>query len=284
MKQVPAHPNNYGIGRAGHQVDKIILHWIAGTLASCDKTFQDPNRKASAHYGVGGKSIHQYVDESNTAWHAGNLTVNRQSIGIENEGSPTIPISEDTYKTSAMLVKDICQRYNIPLNRTHIKGHNEISATQCPGTLDIDKLIRLAQIEDMTEQEKNILNFLKEQKADEGKVREAFGCLQDMPQKNEQIQTLSAKVIDLDLFTKDLLVRIETLEGEIKANNDLVTSWQSEVKTANKQIKKISEELETMTQQKNKYKNYYEKALDKSAGKLSTIELFKLFIKKLFKK
>jgi hypothetical protein len=139
-------------------------------------------------------------------------------------------------------------------------------------------------IEDMTEQEKNILNFLKEQKADEGKVREAFGCLQDMPQKNEQIQTLSAKVIDLDLFTKDLLVRIETLEGEIKANNDLVTSWQSEVKTANKQIKKISEELETMTQQKNKYKNYYEKALDKSAGKLSTIELFKLFIKKLFKK
>lgn len=139
-------------------------------------------------------------------------------------------------------------------------------------------------IDDMTTEEKNILNFLKEQKADEGKVREAFGCLNDMPQKNKQIQTLSTKVIDLDLFTKDLLSRIEVLEGEIKANNDLVISWQQEVTTATKQIRKISEDLEAMTQQKNKYKNYYEKALDKSADKLTIKELFTLLVNKIFKK
>jgi hypothetical protein len=39
------------------------------------------------------------------------------------------------YRSSADLTRNICQRYGIPLTRSGIVGHNEISATPCPGQL-----------------------------------------------------------------------------------------------------------------------------------------------------
>ena len=152
IKQVPAHTNNYGVGRNGQTVNKIIVHWIVGTLESADVTFQRATRKASAHYGIGDNEIHQYVQEEDTAWHASNLTVNRESVGIEHEGGWLLPDeksrqepSEETHKTSGLLVADICKRYNIPIDREHILPHNKYSNTQCPGTLDIDKIISYAK-------------------------------------------------------------------------------------------------------------------------------------------
>lgn len=140
---IGANSANFQKGRNGSTVSKVVIHWIVGKLAAADATFQDPKRIASAHYGVGNKVIHQYVKEEDTAYHAGNLTVNRQSIGIEHEGGPDLPISEETYKTSAQLVADICRRYAIPVDRTHIIKHSEVKATQCPGTLDIDRLVSM---------------------------------------------------------------------------------------------------------------------------------------------
>ena len=135
------HANNYGKGRDGHLINKIILHWIVGTLESADATFNKSDRKASAHYGIGNNQIHQYVQESDTAWHAGNLTVNKESIGIEHQGGPDLPISEETVKTSIELVTDICKRYNISPDKDHIKRHSDIKATQCPGTLPLERII-----------------------------------------------------------------------------------------------------------------------------------------------
>ena len=126
IKWVGCHPNNFGAGRYNNSIKYVILHWIVGTLESADATFNNPTRLASAHYGVGDDEIHQWVKESDTAWHAGNLMVNRQSIGIENEGGPDLPISEATYQTSAKLIADICKRYNIPIDREHILGHREV--------------------------------------------------------------------------------------------------------------------------------------------------------------
>ena len=153
ITQVPAHTNNYGVGRAGKTINKVIVHWIVGSLASADATFKNPDRKASAHYGIEDDKIHQYVSEVNTAWHAGNLTVNRESIGIEHSGGEfladkvnrRIP-SEETHKTSVALVAQICKRYNIPIDRDHILPHNKFSATTCPGTLSIDKIISYAKV------------------------------------------------------------------------------------------------------------------------------------------
>ena len=146
IKWVGANPKNFAIGRQNEKITKICLHWIVGKLSAADAVFNNPDRQVSAHFGIGHTTIHQYVREEDTAYHAGNLTVNRQSIGIEHEGGPDLPISEDTHKTSIELVTDICRRYNIPADRQHILKHSEIKATQCPGTLDIDRIIREVQI------------------------------------------------------------------------------------------------------------------------------------------
>jgi hypothetical protein len=130
---------NYTAGRSG-KIEFIVCHWMAGTLASADSVFQNTTRQTSAHYGVGqGGNVHQYVKESDTAWHS--RQVNPVSIGIEHEGGPTIPITDSVYDTSAELIASIWKRIGktVPLVK-----HNSFVATQCPGTLDLDRLYRLA--------------------------------------------------------------------------------------------------------------------------------------------
>lgn len=135
---------NFTKGRGGKKVDTIVLHWIVGYLPAADAVFSKPD-SVSAHYAVGPKVIHQYVDEANTAYHAGDFTVNQRSIGIEHEGGPNIPITDAVYNTSIELVADICQRNGIVPSSATIKPHKAFRATQCPGTLDIDRIIRGAQ-------------------------------------------------------------------------------------------------------------------------------------------
>lgn len=146
IKWVGAHPNNFTVGRNGQRIQFIVLHWIVGTLKAADSTFANSSRLASATYGVGGNAVHQYVREEDTAYANGNWQSNLTSISIEHEGGPELPISDATYETSAKLVADIAKRHNIPLNRSHIKKHKEVSdkATACPGTLDVDRIIRRA--------------------------------------------------------------------------------------------------------------------------------------------
>jgi len=136
---------NFTKGREGKSIDRVVLHWIVGKLESADVTFQNTTRNTSAHYGIGDDEVHQYVKEENTAHHAGVWAMNLRSIGIEHEGGPDLPISDLTYATSSQLLADICTRHQIPLDREHIIKHNEVRATQCPGTLDIDRIIRDAK-------------------------------------------------------------------------------------------------------------------------------------------
>ncbi len=146
---IGANANNYLVGRQGARVSHIVVHWIVGRLAAADATFQDPARRASSHYGVEGDAIHQYVSEDDTAYTNGNWWWNTRSITIEHAGGPTIPITEGTYQSSAWLIRDICTRWEIAIDREHIRIHREVSdvATQCPGTLDVDRLIALARQE-----------------------------------------------------------------------------------------------------------------------------------------
>ena len=105
------------------------MHWIVGDLSASDAVFSKSTSKVSAHYAVGTNEIHQYVKEEDTAWHAGVYAMNRRSIGIEHRGGPDLPIDEGTYKNSAELLKDICSRHNIKLDREHIILHKEVKAT-----------------------------------------------------------------------------------------------------------------------------------------------------------
>ena len=141
IRWIGAHQNNFAVGRAGKKPEIVVVHWIVGTLASADATFQNPKRQVSAHYGVGQTEAHQYVKELDTAYHAGNLTVNRTSIGIEHEGGPNLPITDAVYRNSAWLINQIWKRYG----KLPLRAHREFKQTACPGTLDLNRLKSMAE-------------------------------------------------------------------------------------------------------------------------------------------
>lgn len=130
-------------GRGAHKIDKIFVHHMAGnlTVKQCGNVFK--TREASAHYGINGKEIGLYVDESNAAWHCGNKSYNQRSIGIEcaNDGgaSSNWHVSDTTINTLILLVVDICKRNGIKkINYTgNLNGnlclHCWTQATACPG-------------------------------------------------------------------------------------------------------------------------------------------------------
>lgn len=129
-------------GRGGNKIQKIFVHHMAGNLSvkQCGSVFD--NRQASAHYGVNGGGIGQYVDESDTAWHCGNWKWNQRSIGIElanDSGSPNWHVSDATINTAIKLIADICRRNGI--KRLTYTGdmngilcmHRWVCSTSCPG-------------------------------------------------------------------------------------------------------------------------------------------------------
>ncbi len=154
---------NFGVGRVGYKPEAIVVHCMDGTLAGTDAWFANPASQVSSHYGIGTNGeVHQYVQESNTAWHAGrvqnptfslykgaSVNPNWYSIGIEHEGNADTVWSTAMKQASANLIKDICSRYNIPIDRNHIIGHYQVFSGKpnCPATNKaiIDELITLAQ-------------------------------------------------------------------------------------------------------------------------------------------
>lgn len=155
--QVPAAPSNYTISRLGYKVNGMIIHTMVGTLASCDATFRNVARGASAHHGVAcdGSVIHQYVGEQNIAWHCGRFypdaahpLANANTIGVEHcdDGHPFSPRQNGLYVASAQLIREERARWGFSIDRTHIRRHNEVSVlpTGCPDSLDIELLVRMA--------------------------------------------------------------------------------------------------------------------------------------------
>src|SRR5262245_8278660 len=97
---VGCHSGNLRKGRPpGVVPDAVVIHVIVGSLKTADSWFNDARAQVSAHYGVGKDGVvHQYVEESDTAFHAGTverpvwtlgrpgLNPNAHTIGIEHEG------------------------------------------------------------------------------------------------------------------------------------------------------------------------------------------------------
>lgn len=134
LKQVPS--PNYTRGRS-QKISKVIVHWIVGNLSAADAVFKNPKAQTSAHYGIENKTVHQYVAEANTAWHA--ISANPFSIGIEHSAAPGRPASNATYDTSIELIAEICRRYKLNPD-TAIEPHSKYVATQCPGTMDLNRI------------------------------------------------------------------------------------------------------------------------------------------------
>ena len=178
---------NYAKGRQGERPEIVVIHigegnsgQILGKANFKEKLGAFTYEQKSSHYLVNyDGSVWQFVKEENTAWHAG-LKVNPTTklvlakkekkkknpnlypIGIEHEVYGHTDITEEQYKVSAQLIREICLRWNITIDREHIIGHREIRADKtCPGKIDVDKLIRLAIYEEPKKDDPKVVENLE---------------------------------------------------------------------------------------------------------------------------
>ena len=143
----------------------VMIHFCSAVVNHRDdpynyeavrQTFIDAD--VSIHYIIDREGvIYCYVPEDRSAWHAGKGTwlddekytnkMNKYSIGIEvmaigsqqdmsgylhdweykKLDDSLKGYTEAQYESLAALVKDICERNNIPLDRDHVIGHQEYS-------------------------------------------------------------------------------------------------------------------------------------------------------------
>jgi len=158
VKQIGCPSSNFREGRpGGHRPEAIVVHIMDGSFAAGESVFLDPATQKSAHYGIStAGEVHQYVDENDTAFHAGivvrpqwqllkpAVNPNFYTIGIEHAGRPDDIWPEAQLATSAALIGEIAVRWNIPVDDQHIVPHHFIRASKtCPGNwLDMNTLIR----------------------------------------------------------------------------------------------------------------------------------------------
>ena len=123
-------------------VSKIVIHWVgnANTTAMANRNYFDnlKNQRgpkytfASSHYIVGlSGEIIRCIPENEVAYHAGNGTMNRNSIGIETchpdwEGK----FNDLTYNSLVELVASLVEKYNLTIN--DIIRHYDITSKDCP--------------------------------------------------------------------------------------------------------------------------------------------------------
>lgn len=130
---------NYGNHDQGFRPDApkiryIIIHDTEGQYPGVIKLVTDPTY-VSWQYSLRSSDGHiaQHLRPEDVGWHAGNWYINATSIGLEHEGfaAQGAPwYSEAMYTTSAKLVRYLCEKYDIPRDRAHIIGHDQV-----PGVL-----------------------------------------------------------------------------------------------------------------------------------------------------
>lgn len=138
-EQYSSSPYNYGNydlanrPEDGLNIKYIIIHDIEGSALEGINTFLSQSY-VSAHYVLRSTDgqITEMVRPKDVAWHAGNWYMNYHSIGLEHAGIAVEGAewySEPMYHASAKLVKYLSERYDIPLDREHILGHDEVPGT-----------------------------------------------------------------------------------------------------------------------------------------------------------
>jgi peptidoglycan hydrolase-like protein with peptidoglycan-binding domain len=150
---------NFASGRAGFHPEAIVIHRTGGSLPDIDARFARARSFSSSHYAVGlDGDVHQYVEEADTAFHAG-IVVNAQwallkagsnpnfyTIGIEEAGTAGDPIPDAQYSATAALIAEIARHWQIRPDADHVVLHSEIRAGRfCPGD-GLDRASLLAKV------------------------------------------------------------------------------------------------------------------------------------------
>ncbi|MFL6122281.1 N-acetylmuramoyl-L-alanine amidase [Actinophytocola sp.] len=114
------------------KINYIVIHDTEGTYDTTLNLIKDPTY-VSWNYTLRSSDGHiaQHVKAKDVAWHAGNWYLNAKAIGLEHEGfaAQGTWFTEAMYRTSAKLVGYLAAKYQIPLDRQHILGHDNVPGT-----------------------------------------------------------------------------------------------------------------------------------------------------------
>lgn len=115
----------------GQDIRYIVIHTTEVSYEGTIRIFSDPSRSASAHYLIRSSDgrVTKFVSPRHVAWHAGNWYYNMHSVGIEHEAYSAEGhawFTDELYASSAALVRYLATRYNVPVDREHIIGHDEV--------------------------------------------------------------------------------------------------------------------------------------------------------------
>ncbi|MCD0484399.1 N-acetylmuramoyl-L-alanine amidase [Streptacidiphilus sp. ASG 303] len=134
-QQLSDNPTDYGNHDvadrpATEHVDYIVVHDTEASWDTTLKLVQDPSY-LGWHYSVRSADgqVDQHIATKDIGWHAGNWDVNARSVGIEHEGFLAAGgtwYTEAMYRSSARLVRYLAHRYDIPLDRQHVLGHDNV--------------------------------------------------------------------------------------------------------------------------------------------------------------
>jgi len=299
----------YHSSRGNWKISGIVIHTTVGNYQGTINWFQNNSNQVSAHYVVkeDGTEITQMVDEARAAHHAGivdNPTTNVYrgsnpnfyTVGIEHAdfGKPHEHDRSKQYPVTAKLVKEICNRYNLPIDKDHICGHREIRKSKtCPGNLDVDKIILMANngiTHDLNWLRNLILEHINTDiYKTEGEVRPKIQEVIDGWKKYEKLLN------DKELLEKEIALakgesaeaeerlRIsernrEELKDELEATRKIVTNRDSEIAQLKAQLEKF-EGMVHITEEE--YKRITEpKILDRFKNR----ELFKEILRRILRR
>ncbi len=118
----------------GLQIKYIVIHDTEVDYNTTLAIFTNSRSAAAAHYVVRSNDGHttQMVATRDIGWHAGNWYVNAHAVGVEHEGvaiQGAAWYNEQLYHSSARLVRYLAKRFNVPIDRNHIVGHDNIPGT-----------------------------------------------------------------------------------------------------------------------------------------------------------
>ena len=146
---------NFLKARRGFRPEAIVIHAYS-SLDVAETLFADSTSAQSCHYVVDGDGhIYQYVDESDTAFHAGlvinpswrllhsGVNPNLYTLGVAGVTGTGMQWSDVLYDTLTELLQELCAQWSLPPDADHIVLHSEIRASKdCTGKgFDKNKLL-----------------------------------------------------------------------------------------------------------------------------------------------
>lgn len=149
--------------RRGNRPKLVVIHITDDLRPNVVlNTFNNAKEAKSSHYlALQNGIVWRMVAEEKNAWANGlkvrptaklvkelpdSTNPNWVSVSIEIIGVAEFDASEAQYVACAELVRDICQRWDIPIDRDHIIGHREIRADKsCPAKISVDRILEMAK-------------------------------------------------------------------------------------------------------------------------------------------